>query len=113
MEGPGAWVIGVVLQNNVRRVRWGTTLEELGVTALRVFRVGDLAVPCPETLGEHVEVVAVQMHGMRCQELIVDYEANRGVGAEVVDGPFGVRVGEIACIRERQDGVASDGVSRC
>ncbi len=100
MEGPGARVIGVVLQNNVRRVRWGTTLEELGVTALRVFRVGDLPVPCPETLGEHVEVVAVEMHRMGRQELIVDYEAHRGVGAEVVDGPFGVRVGEIACVRK-------------
>ena len=43
------------------------------------------------------------------EELVVDYEADGGVGAEVVDGPLGVRVGEIACVGEGEDGVAGDG----
>ena len=57
--------------------------------------VGDDAVPGPLALGEHVEVVAVQMHGVRCYEIVIDYEAHGGVGAEVVDGPV-FRVGEVA-----------------
>lgn len=53
--------------------------------------------------------MAVQVHGVRGEELVVDDEADGGVGAEVVDGPLGVRVGEIACVGEGEDGVAGDG----
>ena len=85
MERPGARVVRVVLQNNVRGVRGGTALHQLCVAALRVLRVGDLAVPGSETLGENVEVVAVEVHGVGCEEFVVDYQAHGGVGAEVVD----------------------------
>lgn len=95
MEGPRAGVIGVVLQDNVCRVGWGATLDQLRIAALRVRLVGDLTVPLSEALGEHVEVVPVQMHGVGRYECVVDYEAHGGVGAEVMDGPvFGV--GEVA-----------------
>ena len=45
---------------------------------------------------------------MRGEEGVVDYEADGGVGVEVVDGPFGVRVGEVAGVGEGEDGVAGD-----
>ena len=64
MEGPRARVVGVVLQNDVCRVRGSAALDQLRISALRVYLVGDNAVPFPETLGEHVEVVAVEMHGV-------------------------------------------------
>ena len=46
---------------------------------------------------------------MRGEELVVDDEAHGGVGAEVVDGPLGVWVGEVACVGEGEDGVAGGG----
>ena len=64
MEGPRARVVGVVLQNNVCRVRWSAALDQLCVTALRVFLVRDDSVPFSETLGEHVEIMSVKMHGV-------------------------------------------------
>lgn len=70
--------------------------------------MGNNAVPGAEALGEYVEVVAVKMHGVKGCKLVVDDEAHGGVGAEVVDRPVGVRVGEIACVGEGEDGVASD-----
>lgn len=110
VEGPRAGVVGVVLQDDVGRVRRvGGALDELGVAALRVLRVGDDAVPGAETLGEHVEVVAVEMHGVGRDEGVVDYEADGGVGVEVVDCPVG-RVGEVAGVGEGQDWVAGVGV---
>lgn len=108
VEGPRAGVVGVVLQDNVRRVGRGATLDQLGVAALRVGLVDDFTIPLSEPLSEHVEVVAVQMHGVGRYEFVVDYEAHGGVGAEVMDGPlFGV--GEVAGDGERKDGVTSGG----
>ena len=109
VEGPRARVVRVVLQDDVGRVRGVAVLDELGVAALRVLRVGDAAVPGADALGEHVEVVAVEVHGVGGVELVVDDEAHGGVGAEVEDGPFGVvRVGDVACVGEGEDGVAID-----
>lgn len=98
MEGPSAWIIRLVLQDNVSRFRHRATSDQLRIATLRVLRVGDDAVPFSGTLGEHVEVVAVKVHGMGCQECIVDHETHGGVGVEVVDIPVRVGVGEIACI---------------
>lgn len=109
MEGPRAGVVGVVLQDDVGGIVRGAALQHLRVAALRVLRVRDVAVPFAEALGEHVEVVAVQVHRVRGEKFVVDYEADGGVGAEVVDGPLGVRVGEVACVGEGEDGVAGDG----
>lgn len=79
------------------------------IAALRVLRVSDDAVPGSKAIGEHVEVVAVEMHGVGGREFIVDYETHGGVGIEVVNLPVGVGVGEIASIREGEDGGAIDG----
>ena len=81
------------------------------VAALRVLRIRDLTVPGSETLGENVKVVAVEMHGVGCEEFVVDYQAHGGVGAEVVDLPVGVGVREITRVREREDGMAGEGFS--
>ena len=64
MERPRARIIGVVLQHDVGRVRGSAALDELRVAALRVFLVRDDAVPFAEALGEDVEIVAVEMHGV-------------------------------------------------
>ena len=73
------------------------------------MRVSDNAVPGSKALGEHVEVVTVEMHGMGGREVIIDYEAHGGVGIEVVDLPIGVGVGEIPSIGEGENGGAIDG----
>lgn len=106
MEGPRAWVIRVVLQNNVSRLpRRIGSLDQLRIAALRVLLVGDYAIPSSMTLGEHVEIVPVEMHGVGGYELVVDYDAHRRIGAEIVNSPFG-RVGEIAGVGEGEDRVA-------
>ena len=108
MEGPRTGVIGVVLQDNVCRVGRAATLDQLRIAALRICLVGDLTIPRSETLGEHVEVVTVQMHGVGRYECVVDYETHGGVGAEVMGRPvFGV--GEVARVSERKDGVTKGG----
>ena len=104
MEGPRAGVICVVLQDNVCRPVWSPTLNQLGITALGVRLVGDLAVPFSETFGEHVEVVAVQMHRVGCQEFVVNHKAHGGVGAKVVDSPD-IGIGEVAGVGKREDRV--------
>ena len=82
----------------------------MGIAALRVLRVRDLTVPDSEALGEHVEIVAVEMHGVGWWEYVVDYKAHGGIGAEVVDQPVGVGVGEIARVGEREDRGATKGL---
>ena len=102
VERPRAWVVREVLQDNVCRSVRSPALNQLGITALGVGLVGDFAVPLSETFGEHVEVVAVQMHRVGCQELVVNHKAHGGVGAKVVDGPlFGI--GEVARVGKRED----------
>ena len=104
MEGPRARVIREVLQDNVCRIVRSPTLNQLGITALGVRLVSDLAVPFSETFSEHVEVVAVQMHRVGCQECVVDHKAHGGVGAKVVDSPvFGI--GEVAGVGKRENWV--------
>lgn len=70
------------------------------------MRVSDDAVPGSKAIGQHVEVVAVEMHGVGSREVIIDYEAHGGVGIEVVDLPIGVGVREIASVGERENGGA-------
>ena len=109
VEGPRARIVRVVLQHEVRRVRGRAPLDQLHVAALRVARVRDGAVPGPEAFGEDVEVVPVQVHGVRGDEGVVDDEADGGVGAEVVDLPVRVGGGEVAGDGEGEDGGAGEG----
>lgn len=77
MEGPRAWVVRVVLQDDVPGLAGCVgTLDQLRVATLRVLLVGDFTVPRSLTLCEHVEVVAVEMHGVGGNEIVVDYKAD-------------------------------------
>ena len=105
VEGPRAWVVGIVLQNNVSRVRCRATLDQLYVATLGILRMSNDTVPGSCSLSEHIEVMPVKMHGVGGYEFIVDYKAHGGIGAEVVDIPIG-GIGEIACVRKRKNGVA-------
>ena len=104
MEGPRARVIGGVLQDNICWIGRSPTLNQLGITALGVRLVSDLAIPFSETFSKHVEVVTVQMHWVGCQECVVNHKAHGGVGAKVMDGPV-LGIGEIAGVGERKDWV--------
>lgn len=76
VEGPRAWIICVVLQNNVCWSRCTASLDQLCIATLRVLWVSDDAIPGSEALSEHVEIVAVEMHGMGSWKCIVNYEAH-------------------------------------
>ena len=67
-------------------------------------------VPGADAFGKHVEVMAVEMHGVCGGEGVFDDDADGGVGAEVVDVPLWVgRVGGVALVCEDEEGVAGWG----
>jgi len=100
MEGPDPRVIGVDLPDDVAVRR-----EHLHVAPLWIGGVGDgLAVPVTGPFVQDEHVVAVEMHGMGDGGGVVDDDADRRVGAEVLDVPFG-GIGEVALIGEEEHGV--------
>ena len=102
MERPHAGVVRLVLQHDVT-----VSLHELHVAPLRVLLVDDGAVPGPEALGQDVEVVAVEVHGVGGGEVVVDDYPDRGVVAEVVGVPLRVEgVRDVALVGEDEHGVA-------
>ena len=104
MERPHARIIRLVLQHDVARHAGGAALDELHVATLGVVLVGDCAVPGADALGQDVEVVAVEMHGVGGGEFVLDNDADGAVVAEVVDVPLGVvGVGEVALVGEDED----------
>ena len=110
MEGPDARIIGEVLEDDVAGRGGGTPLDELDVAALGVLLVDDGAVPGADALGEDVEVVAVEVHGVGGRELVLDDDADGAVVAEVVDVPLRVEgVGDVALVCEDEDRVAFAG----
>lgn len=109
VKGPRAWVIGIILQNDESGICCRAGLDELYIPTLRIMRISYDAVPGSCTFGEHVEVVAVKMHRVGGPDFVVNYEADGGIGAEVVHIPLGVGVRKVACVGEREDGVASHG----
>lgn len=64
--------------------------HHLHITALRVLDVYDLSIPSPRALGEDIEVMAVKVEGMSGRRIVIDDEADGGVGAKVVDVPLWV-----------------------
>ncbi len=107
MERPHAGVVGEVLQHDVAWGGGGAGLDELDVAALRVLLVHDGAVPGADALGEDVEVVPVQVHGVGGGEFVLHDQPDRGVVAEVVGVPLRViGVGDVALVREDEHRVA-------
>lgn len=81
MQRPHTRIIVVQLHDQVP-----ARPQELSVPALRVLRAHDRrAVPRPDALVEHVEVLAVDVHRVREGNAVVEDEPDRAVGAEVVD----------------------------
>ena len=106
MERPDARIIREILQHDITRRARRATLDELHVAPLGIGLVGDCSVPGTDALGQDVEVVAVEMHGVGGWELVFDDDADGAVGAEVIDVPLGVEgVREVALVGEDEDGV--------
>lgn len=110
MQRPDTGVIGVVLNDQVSRLRNAIDdcggLQHLDIASLGVLDVGDGAVPGANTLSEDVEVVPVEMHRVSGGDLVFHDDADGVVVAEVVDVPFGiVGVRDIAKVRQEQDWV--------
>ena len=114
VERPDAWVVGVVLQDEITVLAGGRAagLDELHIAALGVVLMGDLSVPFADPFRQDVEIVAVQMHRVRDGEFVLYDEADRVVVPKVVDVPLGVEwVGKVALVREDEDWVAVDNES--
>jgi hypothetical protein len=95
MERPDTRVVLIELQYHERRNDASGSilriLKHVHVATDSVFRVRNNAIPVPETFGEDVKVVAVEMHGVTADETIIyEVDADGLVGAEVVDIPEGV-----------------------
>ena len=106
MERPDPGIISVEFDNDVRRRgRVDGAGKHLHVTALRVGRVDDIPVPSVVADLEDAHVVAVDVHGVGdVDDAVVDDEADRLVGAEVVDVPFGL-VAEVSRVGLVEEGV--------
>ena len=106
MERPHAGVIGLVLEHDIARSGRGAGLDELHVTTLGVGLMDDGTVPGADALGENVEIVAVEMHGVGSREFVLDDDADGTVVSEVVDVPFGVEgIRDVALVGQDEDGV--------
>ena len=106
MERPHARIIRVILEHEIPRRASRAGLDNLDVATLGICLVDDCAVPGSDTLGQDVEIVAVEMHGVGGWELVLDDDADGAVGSEVVDVPLGVEgVGDVALVGEDEDRV--------
>lgn len=64
MERPHARIIGVILEHDIPRRASRAGLDNLDVATLGICLVDDCAVPGSDALGQDVEIVAVEMHGV-------------------------------------------------
>lgn len=86
MERPHPRIIRIQLHHHIP-----VRLQQMHVAPHGVIWVDDRgAVPGPCALVQQVHVVAVHVHGMGERRLVVDDDAEAGVGAEVVDVPVRV-----------------------
>ena len=113
VEGPSAWVVGNVLDDDVARlvediVAIGIlgdvgTRHQLHISTVGVLWVSlDGSIPLSSPLSEDPEVVAVEMHGVRDRSGIVDIKTYRAVGTKAVDVPLWGKV-EVTLHYLRQD----------
>ena len=107
VERPHAGVVGVELQHGVVGGVVGAGPHEVGVAAHGVVGVGNAAVPRAGTLGQHPEVVRVQVHRVRDGRVVVDHQPDGGVLAKVVHVPLRVLwEGRVAEVGEEEERVA-------
>lgn len=101
VEWPHSWVVRIVLHDQIP-----IRLDHLHITALRGRVIGDRSIPCakallssyqsqaflrdnrPVYLCENKEVVTMQMHGMRGNEVISNNHSDRGVVVDIVHVPL-------------------------
>ena len=93
MERPHTWVVLIPLQHNVCWVCNSTSIRYLlNIPSLRIAWIPDGAVPNPPARGQDLEVVAVYMHWVGCQELII-HDQTDGTGiALIVDVPHSFKL---------------------
>ena len=72
VKRPDAWVVGIELDDNVAGVGGAAAREDLHVATLRVGRVGDGSVPVSRALCQDLEVMAVEMHWVKCHKVVLD-----------------------------------------
>lgn len=108
MQRPHPRIIRLELHHQMARPRRPRLAHHLRIPSLRVRRVPRAPIPHAVALGQHEEIVTVQMHRVRgvCGgDGISHVDADIGGFAGVVDVPlFGV--GEVALVGFKQDGVA-------
>lgn len=77
------------------------------IPSLRILRSYNRdAIPRPCSVVENVEIVAVQVHGVRTGVVVVDYDADGCVGPKVHDVPFWIiGIGVVLLLSEEEDGV--------
>ena len=105
MQWPHPRIIGIEFQYEIPWLVVACSgLYHLRVSSLRVDGV-DCAVPGAYAVGYDPGIVAVEMHGVGDVGLVVvEDDADGGVGAEVVDIPLGVGwVGCVSLVGEEED----------
>ena len=97
MQWPHPRIISIKLQHEIARLIFACSgLYHLRVSSLRIDGV-DCAIPCAYAFGYDPGIVAVEMHGVGdVGYVVVQYDADGGVGTEVVDIPLGV--GWVGCV---------------
>lgn len=100
VERPSTRIILIDLNNKV-----STSAHHLRIATLWVRSIDDgCSVPCSGSLGQNPKIVAVEMHRMCCKAWILDVDADRSIGTEIVAIPVG-RVGIVAHLGKEQDGL--------
>ena len=100
MERPYPRIVCVDLPHDVPAGRKQLHVAALGVVGIRYAD----PVPVSRALVQDEHVVAVEMHWVCGWCWVVDDDPDGGVGAEVLDVPFGL-VGEVSLVGEEEDGV--------
>jgi len=110
MRRPDCRVVLLKLEHDIGRNCGALCrLHELDISPLCIGWVNDRAVPVAKALGEDVKVVTMYVDGVSAEsEEVPEDKADRRVGAEVIDVPFGWE-GQVACIDIIQHWAIVDG----
>ena len=96
MEWPHPRIIGIEFQHEKARLVSHSGLYQLGVSPLRVDRIG-CAIELACAFGYDPEIVAVKMHRVGDKvHVVVQHNADRAVFTEIVDIPLWV--GRVGCV---------------